>query len=262
MQKLRTAVLLLLFTVFCFSACQFGYGMWQKKQDQQAFAQLRQQLQEVEPEPVQPSQEPIQQQQPTAEEVEQQQRLAGYQALQAVNDDMVGWLRIPDTQLDYPVMWSSQKEYYLRRNFEKKYSISGTPFLADNCTVDSENVLIYGHNMTDGSMFGSLSSYRDEAYWKEHPIIYFDTPTELREYQVLAVFQARVLRQDEEGFRYYEYGGTLDEQSYMQYMQQVKQEALYDTGIEAQYGEQLLTLSTCSYHTQQGRFVVVAKRIS
>lgn len=180
------------------------------------------------------------------------------------NKDFIGWIAIEDTGIDYPVMQKADEpEYYLYRDFEEKPSSSGVPFLGEGCGTDSSNIIIYGHNMKNGTMFSPLLRYSEESYWKEHPILSFDTMETSSEYEMIAAFQEEVHYQDEtNAFRYYHYGGTLTEQQFLAYVSNIKRLSLYDTGNEAVYGEQLLTLSTCSYHKENGRFVVVAKKVT
>ena len=153
-------------------------------------------------------------------------------------------------------------EYYLRRAFDGSYAISGTPFLEENCFPGCGNTILYGHNMKDGSMFASVLSYADQAFWEEHPVIQFDTLEEEGSYEVLAAFYAQASTQRTQGtFPYYEYCDLREQERFEEYLSLVEESALYDTGVPAQYGDELLTLSTCSYHVTNGRFVVVARRI-
>ena len=185
-----------------------------------------------------------------------------YTALKERNPDFFGWISIEGTKLDYPVMHTPEDgEYYLRRDFEGSHSQSGVPFLAADCYEGCGNYLIYGHHMKNGTMFGSLLSYADRAYWEEHPIIRFDTLAASGEYEVLAAFYSQAYPQNAEGvFRYYQYTDVSDASVFADYAAQVQKAALYDTRVSAVYGDELLTLSTCSYHTKNGRFVVVARK--
>lgn len=189
--------------------------------------------------------------------------LPQYQALAEQNADFYGWVRIQGTQLDYPVMYTPDRpEYYLRRAFDGSYAISGTPFLEENCFPGCGNTILYGHNMKDGSMFASVLSYADQAFWEEHPVIQFDTLEEEGSYEVLAAFYAQASTRRTQGtFPYYEYCDLREQERFEEYLSLVEESALYDTGVTAQYGDELLTLSTCSYHVTNGRFVVVARRI-
>ena len=185
-----------------------------------------------------------------------------YELLSEKNPDFWGWVKIEGTQLSYPVMYTpDDPEHYLRRDFDGNYSMHGVPFLDGACSDDCGNYVIYGHHMKDGTMFGSLLSYAKKDYWEAHPTIQLNTSEGQSTYTILAAFHAEVYNQEDSGvFRYYQYTDLTDPELFNEYVEQVKAAALYDTDIEAQLGDQLLTLSTCSYHTKNGRFVVVARK--
>lgn len=184
-----------------------------------------------------------------------------YLSLKAQNADFYGWLSIAGTVLNYPVMYTpDDPEYYLYRAFDQTDSQSGVPFLDAACFDACGNYLIHGHNMKNGTMFATLLSYAQKEFWQQHPIIEFDTLSESGTYEVIAAFYSRISLQEEDSFAYYQYTDLSDPEDFNAYINQVEQAALYETGVTAQYGDQLLTLSTCSYHVQDGRFVVVAKK--
>lgn len=184
-----------------------------------------------------------------------------YAALYAENSDFAGWVHIDNTSIDYPVMFTPQEpEYYLRRAFDKTDSQSGTPFVSADSTIDSDFFIIYGHNMKNDTMFGTLDYYKEKSFWEENPRLSFTTVTEKREYEIFAALQTRVLYQDEAGYRYYFQVGDLTEEAFDELTGWFKQNALYDTGITPKYGEQIVVLSTCSYHTDNGRFIIAARR--
>lgn len=178
------------------------------------------------------------------------------------NNDFAGWLSIDGTAIHYPVMLTpSDPEYYLRRDFYGKSSISGVPFIGEGCNLESDNIIVYGHNMKNGTMFADLTKYSEQDYWEAHPDIVFETLEELNCYEIIAVFQDRVHTKNEtDAFRFYSYGGVLSKELFDDYIKTVQEKSLYDTGVNAIYGDQLLTLSTCSYHVKDGRFVVVARQ--
>jgi sortase B len=181
-----------------------------------------------------------------------------------MNPEFFGWLSIEGTGIDYPIMYSPDRpEYYINHAFDGSSSSSGVPFVDGNCSADGNHFLIYGHHMKNKTMFGQLPKYADQSYYEEHSVISFDTLCEQREYRVVAAFYSRVYGKKETGvFRYYEYTDLSDEETFNEYMEQIYAAAIYDTGIEVTYGEEQLVLSTCNYHTDNGRFVVVAKRVS
>lgn len=182
-----------------------------------------------------------------------------YEALAEENPDFAGWLSIPDTPIDYPVMFTPQEpEYYLRRAFDGSDAVSGSLFVGEGCTPGGAHVIIYGHNMNDGSMFGSLAQYAEKDYAAAHPVIRFDTLDGTGEYRVLAAFYSRAYTPGEEGFRYYQYTDLSQPEVFTEYVQKAEEVSLYDMGVETSQGGRLLTLSTCSYHRENGTFVVVA----
>ncbi len=185
-----------------------------------------------------------------------------YALIKERNPDFFGWIYIEDTGLDYPVMHTPEdEEYYLRRDFAGKKAQGGVPFLAAACYEGCGNYILYGHNMKNGSMFATLLSYDEREYWEEHPSIRFDTLHTSGEYEILAAFYSEAYPQDMEGvFRYYRYTDLNEPEVFAEYIEQAERAALYDTGIDAEYGDEILTLSTCSYHTENGRFVVIARK--
>ncbi len=197
-----------------------------------------------------------------ASEAQDQSVLPEYALAYADNPDLFGWIRIEGTLVDYPVMYTPEDgERYLHRAYDGSISQSGTPFIDAGCDPCGSFYLIYGHRMKSGTMFGTLPSYADRTYRDAHSIICFDTLYERREYEVIAAFASKIYGEDEVGFRYYEYTDLSEHKVFEEYMTGVMSSALYDTKAEISYGDELITLSTCSYHTEDGRFVVVAKRI-
>jgi sortase B len=186
--------------------------------------------------------------------------LMSYYDLYNQNNDMVGWLKIDDTKINYPVMQSDNEEY-LHKNFEKEYQYCGLPFMDYQCDANkpSDNVIIYAHNMKDGSMFAALSKYDDESFYNAHQIIYFDTLYERAQYEVLFAFRSKIGSNDE--FKYYEFTDAGSVEEFDKFIEKAKSMAIYDTKKSAEYGDKLLTLSTCSYNTSNERFVVIAKKI-
>lgn len=189
--------------------------------------------------------------------------LPEYEELWGQNHDLAGWLTIEDLGIDYAVMYTpDEPEYYLHRGFDGGEAKSGSLFIGEGWVADGGNTIIYGHHMKDGTMFGKLGKYSSESYAREHPSFTFDTLTEKGEYQVMAAFYSRIYGLEEKDvFRYYWYTDLRSPGRFEEYVGKVKEASLYDIGVEAAYGDSLLTLSTCSYHEKEGRFVVVAKRL-
>lgn len=189
--------------------------------------------------------------------------LRKYDELYKRNPDFFGWLKIEGTVINYPVMYSPEEpERYLHLDFYGDYSDSGSLFMDGDCPADGSTALIYGHHMNNGSMFGSLPDYVDYEFYKKHKIIFFDTRYEQRDYEVVAALYSEVYPEDQEQYHYcyYKHKNLSDEGEFNEYISFIKANALYDTGVTPKYGDQILTLSTCNYHTKDGRFVLVARR--
>lgn len=195
---------------------------------------------------------------------EKTERMLKLEELQKENSDIVGWLEIEGTSINYPVLQGEDNDYYLRHTYKREYSINGSIFLDKdyNFSIPSSNLLIYGHNNKNGKMFEELIQYKEEEFYNLHPTIRFTTEKEDVEYEIIAVFKSRVYYQNETNvFRYYYFINAENEEEYNYYIEESKKASLYDIEKTAEYGEQLLTLSTCDYSTENGRFVVVAKKI-
>lgn len=186
-----------------------------------------------------------------------------YKSLYNINKNLIGWLKIDDTIIDYPVLQSSDNEYYLEHDINQQYDKNGTLFMDSSCNIRdrSTNLIIYGHNMRSGKMFGSLVDYKSEAFYKKHKQIQFDTIYEKGIYEVMFVFNSHVYEEDEVTFKYYQFIDANSEMEFDSDMKEMDALSLYSTGVTASYGDELLTLSTCDYDETNGRFVVVAKRI-
>lgn len=155
-------------------------------------------------------------------------------------------------------VWAIMK---VNRAFDKSNSKSGTPFIGENGDIDSDCFIIYGHNMKNNTMFGMLEKYADEDFWRENMTFSFNTLHEYREYEVFATVKTKILHTDEMGLRYYDYAGKLSKEDFEKLENWLVVNSVYDTDIFPSYGEQILILSTCSYHTENGRFIVAARRI-
>lgn len=197
------------------------------------------------------------------EAVELPDVLAKYKTLYNKNKKLIGWLKIDDTIIDYPVMQTSNNEYYLTYNFNQEYDKNGSIFMDYQCEAfpRSQNLILYGHHMKSGKMFGDLEKYVKESYYKEHSVIQFDTIYEKGTYQIMYVFRAKVLKENDVSFKYYQFINANSVEEFNSYMKEMAEMSLYDTGVTAEYGDELLTLSTCDNSQTDGRFAVVAKRI-
>ena len=190
--------------------------------------------------------------------------LAKYETLYNKNKKLIGWLKIADTNIDYPVMQTSNNEYYLDHNFDQEYDKNGSLFLDKDCNAafPNTNMIIYGHHMKSGKMFGNLNYYAKESYYKEHPRIQFDTIYEEGIYDIMYVFRSRIYNENEIVFKYYQFFDVNSADEFYSAMDEMARMSLYDTGVTAEYGDKLITLSTCDSSEEDGRFVVVAKKVN
>ena len=179
------------------------------------------------------------------------------------NPDMVGWIQIEGTSIDYPVMQTpADPNYYLKHDFEKRYTDYGCPFMQADCDAiaPSDNLIIYGHNMKDGSMFADLAKYRSKDFRQAHKIVRFDTALGSSAYEIFAVIHTTVQADTADAFPFYWFVDAASPEEFADYVSACKAQALYDTGISAEYGDKLLTLSTCDNITDDGRLLVIANK--
>lgn len=187
--------------------------------------------------------------------------LPEYREIYEQNNDLVGWLNIPDTQIDYPVLQNEVRDYYLTRDFYGNPNTNGQLILDSACDpwTPSYNLVISGHNMKSGEMFGNLEDYASKSYWRDHKLLTYDSLLREGTYVVFAAFYSADYDVDEEGFRYNaDIQYRLDAEVWLE---EVFANRIYDTGIEAEFGDEFLTLTTCFYQRENGRFVVVARRV-
>ena len=187
---------------------------------------------------------------------------SGLLALHEKNPDCVAWITIEGTVIDYPVMYRpGQKNYYLHRDFNGHHASAGALFIAENCDPDdSDNVIIYGHHMNSGKMFAALNKYKKQSFYEEHRRIVYETLHGSETYEIMYAFTTPVYTGHD--FQYYAFSKANSAEEYDAYVSSCRERALYDTGVTAQYGDKLLTLSTCEYSQKNGRMVVVARKIN
>ncbi|MBQ9278716.1 MAG: class B sortase [Lachnospiraceae bacterium] len=180
------------------------------------------------------------------------------------NNDFIGWLTLSGTEIDYPVMQTmDDEEYYLHRDFDKNYNGNGTLFVdtASDVSRPSDNMIIYGHNMKNGKMFHDLLKYDDEEFYNSHKYIQFDTIYGDGKYEVIAAFRTEIYNKDYTGFKYYTFFDAQTPEDFSQFVKECQERTPYNISTSASFGDKLITLSTCAYHADEGRFVVVAKKI-
>jgi len=183
-----------------------------------------------------------------------------YQNLKEKNPDYIGWISIPGTVIDYPVLQNKDDyDYYLYRNFDKQKSSYGSIYLDAACNINSgKNYVIYGHHMKDGSMFAALNNYQDQNNFFNQQTIRFDSLYEMGDYQIIAAFKVS--------------SGNLGELSsfisinnkdqFNQFVKFIDSNKFYETGISYSYADKFLTLMTCEYSYRNGRIFIVAKKIN
>ena len=217
--------------LFLFSGFMLCREYLDQKQSAEAFEEVAELVKE---EPELPALELESEQEPVQEEMTAFDK---YADVYAQNSDLVGWVSIPGTRIDYPVMQTKDNE---------------------NCDIGiSDNLVLYGHHMNNGSMFSDLCKYESEDFYQEHKIIHFDTLESFGEYEIVAAF--KTVAYSQEGFKYYHFVRAESAEQFDEYIAECKELALYDTGVTAEYGDKLITLSTCEYSRTNGRMVVVAK---
>lgn len=173
----------------------------------------------------------------------------------SMNSECFGWINISGTNINYPVMHTpSNPQKYLNKNFYGEYSYSGTPFLDARCSVDSTNLIIYGHHMNNGTMFADLCNYTEYSYFSEHPTVVLKTKDGAFAYSVFSVMK---VKSDDDWYRFTTVG---TEKSYNSRIEYAKEKSIYDTEITPVYGHQILTLSTCYGCNQDDRILVLAVR--
>ena len=204
--------------------------------------------------------------QETVEKPEGPAVLPEYQQLYQQNSDFSGWLSIPGTGIDYPVMQAvpESSDFYLTHNYNGEEDINGSIFLdsRNDYEQQDDNLIVYGHNMKSGLMFGELKNYLDPAFYQEHKMIQFNTIYEKAQYEIIAVCLAKVPAEGEEGFRYYDFINAGSEENFSSFLKNMKKMNIMDGELNASYGDKLLTLSTCNNYTEDGRLVLLAKKCS
>lgn len=280
MKRWLRIVLIVMFSLcFIVSGISLVRYYWNAYQNKQQYGQLQQIMEQARPTaPQAPQQEALPEQTTASEETTEPaselvslidpktglavQVLPEYAPVYELNSDLVGWIAIADTNINYPVVQSPDRtDYYLYRDFYRQDSTHGCIYVREACDVltPSDNVVIYGHRMKDGSMFNNLLYYEKQSYYKAHRYIQFDNLQERHVYEIMAVFKTVATAS---GFDYHLFVNAFDEADFDEFVAQCKAMSLYDTGVSAAYGDKLITLSTCEYSQDNGRMVLVAKRIS
>lgn len=256
----RSTLLILCAAVFVVSAYMLISYYAQGAREEQEFRKLADVVAAQEPSIPDSADAPSSE---TAAPESQTSVLSAYQLLHEQNPDMIGWVKIEGTAINYPVMYTpNDGDFYLNHGFDRQKSKSGVPFIDLRCAVDppGTNTIIYGHHMKNGTMFADLAKYKDKKFWKDHPIVRFDTLSAQQEYEIIAVFQSKIFGSNEDVFKHYNFINANSQADFDRYIVNIKALSLYDTGVTAEYGDLLLSLVTCDYHDENGQMVVVARK--
>ncbi len=197
----------------------------------------------------------------TEEEIDEDKaKLDEINNLNLENEHVVGWIKINDSKIDYPILYSGD-DYYIYYNYKKEFTNDGSIYIDKHNSLNDINLIIHGHNMSNGNMFHDLINYKDKSYYDDHKIIDFYTLTEHKKYEIVSVFLSKVYNKDDDVFKYYKFYGDLTIEEYNDYINNIKDLSLYDFDAVVKYPTKLITLSTCEYSNENGRLVVVAKEI-
>lgn len=266
-KSLYIIAIVVLLIVFGISAFQVGSYILESKQQADKFEDLAASVQAAKEAAATETTKPTEttsETDPTVETTEGEPvMLPGYAELYEQNPDLVGWIRIEGTKMDYPVMQTpSKKDFYLNHDFDGNSSARGCIYAREECDVfqPTDNVTLYGHNMKDGSMFATLNDYVFKETWEYNSFIFFDTLYEYHVYQIFAVFTTTATLG--EGFSYHQMEQAADEEEFNEFIKTCKKLQMYETGITPIYGDKIICLSTCEYSQENGRLVVAAVRIS
>ncbi|MBP7059110.1 MAG: class B sortase [Lachnospiraceae bacterium] len=192
--------------------------------------------------------------------------LPEYKEAHDSNPEMVGWISVPDTDINYPVVSkANDNQYYLTHAFDNSEDKNGSIFMDYRCDIvnPTSNTIVYGHHMNSGLMFGTLDKYlnKDKTYLDAHKIINFNTIYEKRQYEIVAVCLSAVKYQDENSYRYYNFVQAKTQKDFDNFKSDVESRNMYGGDVDIKSSDQLLTLSTCNHYIQDGREFIIAKRV-
>ena len=193
-----------------------------------------------------------------------EQKIKKLKELHESYENVIAWLEIEGTDINYPIVQTTDNDYYLNHNYKNEKSSAGAIYFDKDVKInESDNLQIYGHRNKYGLMFEPLIKYAKKDFYEEHKTINLTTLEEDATYEILAIFYSRVYYSNETNvFRYYYFVNAESEKEYNEFVNNAKNASKFDTGVDAKYGDKLITLSTCEYSRENGRFVIVAKKIS
>lgn len=259
MNKTKKALIAFFLILLVFSLVSLASIYWRDYEQEKEIEQLAE-WRQADVQPVSGESAPAPS--PVVEKTQEPVMLPEFQALYRKNPDIVGWLTLEGTRIDYPVMQNAEDgEFYLDHDFDRKLNKNGLPFLDEKSRINGSDILlVHGHHMKSGAMFAELMKFKKESYYKEHPVLEFSSLYEKEQYEIVAVILSKVYLETDEVFKFYQIDKVRTPDEFASYMQNIAQLALYDTGVTARYGDKLMILSTCEYSTKDGRLAVIARK--
>lgn len=242
---LWTLLILLALAIMAVSGFQLGKSLLEYRKGTEEYDTLAEEAKKEAEAPAQEAEE--EDQMPPFQEID-------FALLQEQNPDTVGWIEFPGTRIDYPVMRNDDVGYYLTHTFSRAENIAGSIFMesANHGDFQDAHTIIYGHNMKNGSMFGLLKKYREQEYFQEHPYFYLYTPEATYVYDIFSCYE---VSQDSDIYTAW-YGA---DETFAAFVETLKKNSAYDTGVEVTAEDSIITLSTC-VGVETNRYVIHAKR--
>ena len=190
--------------------------------------------------------------------------LHSFETIRELNSDVVGWITVPNTVIDYPVVQANNNSFYLHHNVNKEYNSSGCPFLDYRNSVkpdsQTKNFIIYGHHRRNGTMFAQLKKYNDVSFYKKNPVLRFDTIYERSEWIIFSNFRATTTWATGTPFNYIQ-TEFKDDAEYLKFIEAIRKRSLFTTPVDVNADDTILLLSTCSYEKSNWRMVIAARRV-
>lgn len=182
--------------------------------------------------------------------------LPEYIAFYKKNPDFIGWLKIEGTKVNYPVVKGKDNKFYLNHSFEKERNRYGTIFADKDSDLEEpfSQIILYGHNMKDGAMFGVLDQYADPDFYQRHKTIQFENGVRSGEFEIFSVIKTDT----ENGLPFYNFQQGKGEKDYLDFMEKAIESSIYPIASEGTWEDIILTLSTCDYSQKDGRILVMA----
>lgn len=257
--SIKIIMIILLVAIICASSYYLFSNLFNQNKENDEFKELENIIKVTDENNV------VEEQNLTNEEEKEDSNVTYYSidlsSLKSKNNDLVGWIKVDGTNINYPVMQNGQ--YYLKKNFYKNNSQLGTPFLAQNCNIKtSDNLIIYGHHIKTGLMFADIDKYKNYNFYKNHKYIKFYTleneKTKENLYEICFAFKTVA---NSNGFNYYSYTRLDSNDYFSNFVESCRNIELYNTYVETNLGDKFLTLSTCEYSQKDGRMVIVGRKI-